>query len=162
MTGLVLQQCQESSPDRVSHTAQPDDGFSIQRFPQFILLLQVRHPPPSGSPGGWQALSPAHPPGHLCQGWARGGGVAGRGREGSLAGLQGDSAPACETALSEPDSESELGAWVQEVTALCPCGAPLCPLGRWHQSPVYQDSRLGSRSGNAQGPLATLMLRPAP
>lgn len=63
------QQCQESSPDRVTlHSLMTKP---IQRFPQFILLLQVRLPlrlPVLVWMAGFQPCS--HPPGSLTSEWA--------------------------------------------------------------------------------------------
>ena len=101
---MSLQQCQESSPDRVTlHSLMTKP---IQRFPQFILLLQVRHPPPLWVLGGMAGSQPRF---ILRVAYVRAGpgrGVAGRGREGSLRGLQGDSAW-----LVDGPLRTRLGVW---------------------------------------------------
>lgn len=74
------QQCQESSPDRVTlHSLMTKP---IQRFPQFILLLQVRLPPclPVLVDGRLSALLPPSRVTYVRMGLV----VAGWGREGRL------------------------------------------------------------------------------
>lgn len=74
--GLSSQQCQESSPDRItlySLMMKP-----IQRFPQFILLLQVRARGVVGRDPERAWTRPRAPPALLCAG---GGGRTPRGGE---------------------------------------------------------------------------------